>query len=101
MTQHTPGPWTTSDKPGVLLGDQGKYTTIYTASGSWCARVIGEDDESRANARLIAAAPAQNDALKMALRWLLASDRPRLWASREYDKVVGAVQDAIAKADSP
>ncbi|KKM78015.1 hypothetical protein LCGC14_1364060, partial [marine sediment metagenome] len=24
-----------------------------------------------------------------------------LWASREYDKVVGAVQDAIAKADSP
>ncbi|KKK81889.1 hypothetical protein LCGC14_2808850 [marine sediment metagenome] len=63
MGQHTEGPWRTSKKPGVLLGDQCKYTVIETPSG-WCAKVYGEDNESRANARLIAAAPELLEALQ-------------------------------------
>ena len=64
MSKHTPGPWQTLpeevDKPyirirGTMIGQRYKVanvlTPIYDGSDQW------EADETRANARLIAAAP--------------------------------------------
>ena len=100
MTQHTAGPWTVEKirdgRTGVLIRAP---STGAQAPNPAVARIINSTfcyDEREANARLIAAAPTQNDALKMTLRWLLDSDR----AIGEYDNVVEVVQAAIAKAET-
>lgn len=61
MTQHTPGPWATdnghAERDGIQIWD--------TVEGLIIADVVDDQhDNSEANARLIAAAPAMLNALK-------------------------------------
>jgi hypothetical protein len=61
--KHTPGPWQSCNYDGrcrVILGDDLRI-----------AVVLGDHDESAANARLIAAAPDLLEALEL---WLSAAD---------------------------
>ena len=94
MTQHTPGPWTVEPMPHPhrWLGWQVRGPSGIYVGGKLITPRINTLNEP--DARLIAAAPDQNDALKVALHWLLDSDR----AIGEYDNVVKIVQAAIAKA---
>jgi hypothetical protein len=59
--QHTPGPWLADGEPGGMF----MQIDIFTADGTAIADTCwgpGEDRESRANVRLIAAAPDLLDA---------------------------------------
>ncbi len=59
--KHTPGPW--EPEAGVARG-----AWIQGSNGNWAALACGEtDEEARANARLIAAAPDLYEALQQAL----------------------------------
>ena len=94
MKQHTPGPWDFQNQ-GDLYDESGRVV-IVDADQTSLAELEDLSEVSYANARLIAAAPAQNDALKVALRWLLDSNP----AIGEYDKVVETIEAAIALATS-
>lgn len=86
MSEHTPGPWGIDRSIGVwiMAGSLHVATIPRAADGDW----------SPANARLIAAAPDMLEALKMARKWMS-------WWSDVHpdDKVVIAINDAIAKAE--
>jgi predicted metal-dependent hydrolase len=90
---HTPGPWTVYSQPNQSSGDEGDTAWWYSleapADGSTFA-------EHEANARLIAAAPEMNDALKYAENVLAkdpASDRGHKM------KALRLIRAAIAKAE--
>lgn len=93
-TKHTPGPWRAlseeCDKPyirirGTKLGGRYKVANVLTPVYDGVHQ--REAEETRANARLIAAAPEMLEALEGVLR---VADR----ATVEFD----AARDAIAKA---
>ena len=76
MGQHTPGPWNMAPIPPAY--QPGEETCVYVVDGA--GRTIADcwpdDDavpphtERRANARLIAAAPALVEALERCLPWI-------------------------------
>ena len=93
MSGHTPGPW--------MAKDSRLYNFAFDvddANGSPVAEVCskhgGQDDEARANARLIAAAPDMLEALRAAKEWSEAwlDDESRVFP-------FGADQCGIAKAE--
>ncbi len=60
MSTHTPGPWHIGMKPGpTVYGPQGEQIT-------WSANPLLDEQEHRANQRLIAAAPDLLATLKLA-----------------------------------
>jgi len=61
-TQHTPGPWTAGGK--TVWGGTGARLTI--CDTTCCGSMTAEED--KANARLIAEAPAMLDALRDSVR---------------------------------
>lgn len=88
--KHTPGPWV-KDRHGQLRSPQGKQVGVWDAGIAWVQR----DEESEANARLIAAAPDLLEALKQAV------DREE-YGKEEGDEVPQWLLDAraaIAKAE--
>jgi len=94
LMQHTPGPWKVDAMGNVWSADtkvceMSEHPVI--ASGCYREKT---DDEHRANARLIAAAPDLFDALKQARRCLAWACEQRPEFQAEYN----AVDAAIAKA---
>jgi len=86
MSKHTPGPW------HVDAGDY-KYHIYYSREQSdhYFAEVDGnDDDEAKANARLIAAAPDLLRALKHAVRW----------HDQLHQSDIDLMEKAIAKAEA-
>jgi len=88
-TKHTPGPWHIGMKPGPI---------IYGPSGEQVACLLPamlDNQENKANARLIAAAPALLEALQVAVL------RVEL-ANKEGDPILSAwlseARQAIAQA---
>jgi hypothetical protein len=84
MAEHTPGPWRVVTAShgrtvGVVADDQVTVVTIRSAS-----------DEDRANARLIAAAPALLAACKALVR--------RNQKHADLDRAIAAGEAAVAKA---
>lgn len=87
MTAHTPGPW----KYGELSGD------VMAGIDTVCAMPAPEaetslEQEIRANARLIAAAPEMLDAL------LVARDQIREFLPTALGEALTTIEAAIAKA---
>ncbi len=82
MSEHTPGPWTTSPD---AVPDHHTQITVYAGNGDRVATVF----QTPANASLIAAAPDMLEALKAA-RGNSVDDSPHVW---------GQIAAAIAKAE--
>ncbi len=59
MSSHTPGPWGTQDGAEVWpMEGPTSFVTLARVTGPWCdSQWYGSVEESRANGRLIAAAP--------------------------------------------
>ena len=103
-TEHTPGPWAMlseeTDKPyirirGTKLGDRYKIANVLTPV--YDGSLERETEETRANARLIEAAPDLLEALKLCegnIKSLLASAHPKV-----YGEWLTFVSAAIAKAN--
>lgn len=66
----TPGPWVADDNEGYGQWTiwEGRSPTGYLPPGRMIAKVIGECCQAEADARLIAAAPTQHEALDNAPR---------------------------------
>ncbi len=97
--QHTPGPWFVSTATHLTLG---AILAVSAKEGDGVDAVcivdlLPGDEESKANAHLIAAAPDLLEALKLCegnISSLLASTHPRV-----YGEWLDFVRAAIAKAE--
>lgn len=101
---HTPGPWTTlpeeCDKPyirvrGTVLGGRFKIANVLTPVYEGVHQ--REAVETRANARLIAAAPDLLEALQSIAECCEEDQTARDYASRQTE-IRGIARAAIAKA---
>ena len=100
MSKHTPGPWTVEPPSG-----RQPRTTIWKwhpkrafGENVWVATIYGgevSDDESEANARLIAAAPALLDAARRVVSGVPHPDGGRVILEAD----VLALAAVIAKAE--
>jgi len=97
MTKHTPGPWELCDEGDygdfdglsqVILGDDRRLCAVHVS-----------DDETRANARLIAAAPELLKALKWAMRGIPKYAQRIKGQNEGYCDGWDAAHAAIAKAE--
>ena len=86
MTKHTPGPWRV-DYMTVLAGTKNLVAE--------CASMAVGESESKANARLIAAAPEMLEALKTILAHPRTNDKSVVFMPDEVAKA----RAAIAKAE--
>lgn len=98
MSNHTPGPWKIEDEEASggwpIIASDGADGYIYVAQCEW----IGDGDEqSKANARLIAAAPALLEACKEILRALAFV--PGIKGHKEMMEACSSVGIAIATAE--
>lgn len=90
MSKHTPGPWEAGPNPrGICSNEYVVRPAGEFPHGAWVADCGMGDDESIANAHLIAAAPEMLEALKSALGWMVQD-------SDDYRRVVAV----IAKAEN-
>jgi hypothetical protein len=97
--QHTPGPWQQDWQFIVAPDPDGVHPDIYIAE------IAEEDSDGRiasreqqeANGRLIVAAPAMLEALRLAQRALDTAPRFRVGDTDSY-KIAAIVDSAIAKA---
>lgn len=99
-TKHTPGPWKFDDHLGCRPIKGGKSGSHRQAQYKEVACTVGlhDDDEDRANARLIAAAPELLKALE-ALVWVADSmDSAPIAASVRLETAYEEAKAAIAKA---
>ena len=94
MTQHTPGPWTTSRD--AVPSHHTQITVYAESSGERVATVF----QTEANARLIAAAPELLEAASYALAWLNSKDSMSDLDTfhLRYKKAVKDLEAAIALA---
>lgn len=94
MTKHTPGPWLVTDRPPYRLDDGGTGIFIHTPHGLTVAvcdvSKLATDDELRANARVMAAAPKMLALLQDAERHCGVVDLPALRAVVAMATGVGA-----------
>ncbi len=93
----TPGPWT-KGRYGDLTGSNGKKVCVYDAGiGLAMCDPAAED---RANAALIAAAPAMAEALEALLKWVapIAGDNRDDDASENELKTVQMAEAALSLA---
>ena len=100
MSEHTPGPW-------ELAWEDGKHGVIGQTTGGKLVAIVGNNpddgrnDERKANARLIAAAPDLLAACEAVLKWAetpQSEDRGTFTYFAEV--IVPMVDVAIAKAKS-
>jgi Asp/Glu/hydantoin racemase len=94
-TQHTPGPWTQGDDNPLSI--YGKYTNVATVHGTHATGARTEE-EARANARLIAAAPDLLAALQeatMVLKWAAQESKGKVKA-----EIVGGWMHHAEKAQA-
>ena len=110
--QHTKGPWSAQVDPLQMskrFGPRMALVSTNAGDGTVCIDCTGSGtsfDESAANARLIAAAPALLEALELVLRGLDAGtvkaqpimDMDRTAASVEIRSLASIVRAAIAAA---
>ncbi len=102
QASHTPGPWEAREVPGlslIAIAERGKmmpHATVAKWSGS--NQSLGRtDDQDRANARLIAAAPDLLRELKgFVSRW---SKYPKPPTGRNLEIYLENAQAAIARAE--
>ena len=96
MSKHTPGPWhlDTEDEKEIVLGDSSFIATTHDSS-AYSSYTSVTEDQVKANARLIAAAPELLEALKACLAELLVlhTDRPGT------EECIQQAYAAIAKAE--
>ena len=93
--KHTPGPWQISKKSiDAVVTDAGNYVADCGLS------IVIPDDEQRANARLIAAAPDMLEALEEIARLPIARTYPDgpCIEQADMDMVLAAIQKAKGKA---
>jgi hypothetical protein len=90
----TPGPWT---------AEQSDYAFCIAKDGTsiaavWPAALFGKTLPMEANARLIAAAPTLLEALDLAVTWLDAALKCRLfpWDADQHEAATDACQQASA-----
>ena len=95
-TQHTPGPWILTTEPTEVEGVNVHFSIDSHTHISICGGQSQEhmkdaiyEDECRANARLIAAAPELLEALKELVEYMAAAG---------FDVSLDAARAAIAKA---
>ena len=98
QSKHTPGPWYTTIKLAPI------DHPIYNVAGELVARIPNHPDApSKADARLIAAAPELLAACKglaaAAARIVEDDDQPTLVHMRELNRQRQAARDALAKAE--
>ena len=84
---HTPGPWQAARAPHGVMD-------IFNANGQDILTLYRDDEETQANARLIAAAPTMLDALHQA-EACMSIVEPRS-DKAEYLRILGVVRAAIA-----
>lgn len=90
MSNHTPGPW--------FVGETWKLRPpIYCNTGEICTTEHGQED-SRANARLIAAAPELLEALKELVEWAMDA-ATELDIPTHSPSCISKARAAIAKAE--
>jgi len=97
MSTHTPGPW----RANLTRGKQG-YSDSYNVSGPQYAicRMMGIDNEDKANALLVATAPDLLEAAKEVLdfrSWIVSACPPEIRTA--VRSVFTPLADAIAKAE--
>ena len=97
--KHTPGPWT--DKGGsagaVWAGNEFIASVYPNAQPGWDGYGrFDRQDETEANARLIAAAPDLFEALEAILN--TSGARKSGYDSLEYSKAVALAENALSKA---
>jgi hypothetical protein len=102
-TKHTPGPWQTlpeeADKAyirvrGTRLGSRYKVANVVTLD--YAGVHPREAEETRANARLIAAAPELLDALRAARKFVVSSHDP---VGDELQRIDAAIAKATGGAE--
>lgn len=100
---HTPGPWEVQREDKRLdSGDVVEW--LWVGPVKWQTRVCrvvcydGEQDEQRANARLIAAAPDLLEALIEALPYVECAEDDPAYKAGAVAKVVKNMRAALAKA---
>lgn len=91
--KHTPGPWEAVDSMTVR--------TPFSAGGFMVCNLPCHtpDDERRANACLIAAAPELLEALTMALPYVECSSGDECYKPGAIDKICKQIRAVIAKAE--
>ena len=93
---HTPGPWFIFGNGHCVGGPKGPIDgdpRQQTAGVAMCGMRLRTEDEAKANARLIAAAPDLLAACEM-----LISDPSEEWSQTEFDRRVGAARDMARAA---
>lgn len=87
--KHTPGPW--------HVGTKEAHHCVYDARGWQIADAspLGKSDDTKANARLIAAAPDLLSALEKTLSWL--TSYPGEGALKAYEQAQAAIAKATGK----
>ena len=93
MSKHTPGPWRASEL-GVL-------SDKLTSYGNWyvCSLIDPDNEEHKANARLIAAAPELLAACKKALEAIRWWEGEHPCCNGSTGEQEAAIRAAIAKAE--
>ena len=103
MSGYTPGPWIADlyEDGCFVVRPHGEEGPIIAERGVWF------DDESQANARLIAAAPDMREALGVGVTVMkdaqddirsLLGENSIIW--QRMDNVIRVMREAIAKADT-
>lgn len=98
MSDFTEGPWIIQQRPGEVFN-----TNIESTSGKAIAECYVNAEhglaagiqETRANARLIAAAPDLHEALLLAINFITGSDE-----KKDYLKTVSIIEAAIKKVNN-
>jgi hypothetical protein len=101
----TPGPWRAADNHGcrqIKAKKSGEHK-----QGQWyyevaCTPGLSDDDEDKANARLIAAAPDLHEALDWLLACVLADPASEVHPDDKEERLIlacGAARTALAKAN--
>jgi hypothetical protein len=93
--KHTPGPWRVQDNT-IGTNEVGHQLRVDSNDGAVadCGRSPHVDEQSRANARLIAAAPTLLKAVKLALMELERIS----YQKRADQKIIDLLNKAVAKA---
>lgn len=93
-TKFTPGPWE-KDKYDCLRSPEGKQVGVWGAGIAWVQR----DEESEANARLIAAAPDMYEALKAFMIYHETDDETDVDMMLNYAEAKRQIMAALMKAE--
>lgn len=92
MSKHTPGPWQLDPRPEDIINGTEAYGVRESEDHAPLAVVYADAPESKANARLIAAAPEMLETLELARKALYSNNLQRIKGTYEV------IERIIAKA---